>query len=304
MSLRGSSVSVPWRIGRSKRPRASAPGSAVTIAVHFALSNRSPAAHADSTVTISDLKCEVEAASGRVLGRATTRRSNGADRPAVDDELCAVDRGGAVGGEIGDQVQLGKPVFVGQGDEATSRRGRTTDDMSEDIDPAQPLERFPGQRRAAVRRGQVRLDVVDAIDPILDGPRGRDDPCAAGQEALDGRAAEALGSPADKHTLAGEFRLDGTVRQLEAVGEAERTAREVTVRGTFDDDGAALFADTVGREDRLHRDHVVFEQLPNCRPSFEPLAVINDDGVGLEGRQHAVDIKAGVRLDIIGDGAG
>ena len=84
--------------------------------------------------------------------------------------------------------------------------GRTTDDMSEDIDPAQPLERFPGQRRAAVRRGQVRLDVVDAIDPILDGPRGRDDPCAAGQEALDGRAAEALGSPADKHTLAGEFR--------------------------------------------------------------------------------------------------
>ena len=36
--------------------------------------------------------------------------------------------------------------------------------------------------------------------------------------------------------------------------------------------------------------HVVFEQLTNGRPSFEPLAVINDDGVGLEGRQHAVDI--------------
>ncbi|MHA0361796.1 hypothetical protein ACXY6Z_07735 [Sphingomonas aquatilis] len=39
----------------------------MTIAIHFALSNRSPAAHADSTVMSSDLKRAKEIASDRDL---------------------------------------------------------------------------------------------------------------------------------------------------------------------------------------------------------------------------------------------
>lgn len=61
-------------------------------------------------------------------------------------------------------------------------------------------------------RGQVRLDILDTFNGVLDLPRSGDDTRSAGQKTLDGGAAEALRAAADEHALAGELggiRLDG-----------------------------------------------------------------------------------------------
>lgn len=76
------------------------------------------------------------------------------------------------------------------------------------------------------------------------------------------------------------------------------------MRGALDDDVATFFPNRVGREDRLHRDHFFLEQLTDRRLSFEPLTVIDEDGVALKRAQHGFDIETGIRVDIVGDGCG
>src|SRR5688572_390665 len=73
--------------------------------------------------------------------------------------------------------------------------------MSQDINPAQSLERRLGQALSALGRGQVRLDELDAVDRCRSSTGGGDNLRAAGQETLDGGAARALGATADKHAF-------------------------------------------------------------------------------------------------------
>ena len=77
--------------------------------------------------------------------------------------------------------------------------------MGQDVDAAQPLKGGPGQRFAAFRCGQIRLDIFNAFDPILDRASGCNDMGSTGKEAFDGSAAQALGAAADEYALAGEL---------------------------------------------------------------------------------------------------
>lgn len=47
--------------------------------------------------------------------------------------------------------------------------------------------------------------------------------------------------------------------------------------GTFDNDIVAVFPDSIWREDRLHRNHLIFEQVADRLLPFEMFAVV--DGV-------------------------
>ena len=84
--------------------------------------------------------------------------------------------------------------------------------VGQDVDAAQTLERRLGQRFPALGRRQVRLDELDAVDGLQGSAGGGDHPGAAGQEAVDGGAAQTLGAAADEHALSrelGRISLDG-----------------------------------------------------------------------------------------------
>ena len=77
--------------------------------------------------------------------------------------------------------------------------------MGEDVDAAHTLERRLGQGLPAFRRRQVRLDELDAVDGLQGSAGGGDHPGAAGQEAVDGGAAQTLAAAADEHALSSEL---------------------------------------------------------------------------------------------------
>lgn len=66
------------------------------------------------------------------------------------------------------EVELGTPILVGQGREPARRRRGATDDMSQDVDAAQPIERSADEDCAALGRRRVRLDIVDALYRVFD----------------------------------------------------------------------------------------------------------------------------------------
>ncbi len=131
---------------------------------------------------------------------------------------------------------------------------------------------------------------------------------AAGQEPVDGGAAQTLGAAADEHALAGELGrislaghavissgFDGVAFEGEAVGEADRAARKVAMGGAFDDDLTVLVAQTVsGVKIAFTATTALFEQAIGFqRGRSKTVAVVAEDGVRRERLQHAVDIEAG-----------
>jgi hypothetical protein len=72
--------------------------------------------------------------------------------------------------------------------------------------------------------------------------------------------------------------------------------------GALDDNSIVLVANGLWRENRLHRDHLLFEQSPQFNVTTKSDAVIAKEGVGCEEFEYGVDVQAGVRSNIRGNG--